>query len=99
MFEEKYLKYKEKYLALKKLIGGVEQSYNLIKQLEEKRDKKLQSLYDDFTYKTNKVTTNKEGSEKAIALKRIIFDFNEEFAKINEDFDKEIKPYLSPNSA
>ena len=33
MYEQKYLKYKEKYLALKKLIGGF--TYNLANENEK----------------------------------------------------------------
>jgi hypothetical protein len=88
MYEQKYLKYKEKYLALKKLIGGF--TYNLANENEKVLAKKAmlkdgvtQSRIDGFFYSVDKVLVNKDGSDKAIAVKAVLKNINEELSKVN----------------
>jgi hypothetical protein len=88
MYEQKYLKYKEKYLALKKLIGGF--TYNLANENEKALAKKAmlkdgveQSRIDGFFYSVDKVLANKDGSDKAIAIKAVLKNINAELSKVN----------------
>jgi hypothetical protein len=88
MYEQKYLKYKEKYLALKKLIGGF--TYNLANENEKALAKKAmlkdgveQSRIDGFFYSVDKVLANKDGSAKAIGVKAVLRNINDELLKVN----------------
>jgi hypothetical protein len=105
MYEQKYLKYKEKYLALKKLIGGF--TYNLANENEKALAKKAmlkdgveQSRIDGFFYSVDKVLVNKDGSDKAIALKTVLRNINDELSKVNPNknmmLDYEEKNSRSP---
>jgi hypothetical protein len=88
MYEQKYLKYKEKYLALKKLIGGF--TYNLANESERElatkamlKDGVEKSTIDRFFYSMNKALVNKDGSDKVIAVKAILRNMNDELSKVN----------------
>lgn len=102
MYEQKYLKYKEKYLALKKLIGGF--TYNVANESEKALARKAmlkdgveQSRIDGFFYSVDKVIANKDGSNKAIALKAVLRNINDELSKVNPNKNM-ILDYEAQNS-
>jgi hypothetical protein len=102
MYKQKYLKYKEKYLALKKLIGGF--TYNVANENEKAlatkamlKDGVEKSTIDRFFYSIDKALVNKDGSSKVIAVKAILKNMNDELLKVNPNKNM-ILDYEAQNS-
>ena len=92
IYEQKYLKYKKKYLALKNLIGGF--TYDLAKDSDKILASKAmiysgidQSDIDNLFLNMKKIEENKSGSDKVIAMKALLKNFNElELGNKNKKF-------------
>ena len=103
IYEQKYLKYKKKYLALKNLIGGF--TYDLAKDSDKILASKAmiysgieQSDIDNLFSNMKKIEDNKSGSDKVIAMKALLKNFNElELGNKNKKFA--LVYYYDPNEA
>ena len=102
-YKQKYLKYKKKYLGLKNLIGGF--TYDLAKDSDKMLAAKAmiysgidQSDIDKLFYNMKKIEENNSGSDKVIAMKALLKNFNElELGNKHKKFV--LVYYYDPNEA